>query len=86
MKILSKEEEREHYKYGVDAVRVRRRPSANFYNHSATLRGGIGGGLLGTALGTAGVYAASARYPAFRSLTVPFRAFLIVSTGSFAGM
>ncbi|KAF2223253.1 hypothetical protein BDZ85DRAFT_198197 [Elsinoe ampelina] len=66
MKILTKEEEQEHY--------------------NATLRGGIGGGAIGTALGAAGVYAAGARYPAFRSLTVPFRAFLIASTGTFTAI
>lgn len=66
MKILSKEEERQHY--------------------NTTVKGGIGGGLLGTALGSLGVYAASARYPAFRSLTLPFRAFLIASSGTFAAI
>jgi len=66
MKILTKEEEQEHY--------------------NATLTGGIGGGLIGTAVGALGVYAATQRYPAFRSLTVPFRAFLIVSTGTFTAI
>ncbi|WPH04032.1 Hypothetical protein R9X50_00691600 [Acrodontium crateriforme] len=66
MKILTKEEEREHY--------------------NATVTGGLIGGALGTAVGTAGVMAASARYPAFRSLTLPFRAFLIASTGTFASI
>jgi len=42
------------------------------------------GGVAGLAVGALGVYAASTRYPAFRGITVPFRAFLIVSTGTFA--
>ncbi|KAK5120079.1 hypothetical protein LTR85_006560 [Meristemomyces frigidus] len=66
MKILTKEEEREHY--------------------NATLTGGIGGGLAGLAVGTLGVYAASQRYPAFRQLTLPLRAFLITSTGTFSAI
>ena len=52
----------------------------------ATLKGGIGGGFAGLALGAVGVYAAGARYPAFRQLTVPLRAFLITSAGTFSGM
>lgn len=40
---------------------------------------------MGLAAGALGVYAASARYPAFRSLTLPLRAFLITSSGTFAG-
>ncbi|KAK5144149.1 hypothetical protein LTR04_001662 [Oleoguttula sp. CCFEE 6159] len=66
MKVLTKEEEAEHY--------------------NATLKGGIGGGLLGTAAGSLGVWAASTRYPAFRQLTLPFRAFLIASTSTFAAI
>ena len=46
---------------------------------SATVKGGAMGGVAGLAAGALGVYAASARYPAFRSLTLPFRAFLIAS-------
>lgn len=66
MKILTKEEEQEHY--------------------NATLRGGIGGGLAGTAVGALGVVAAARRYPAFRSLTIPLRAFLVTSSGTFAAI
>ena len=43
------------------------------------------GGLFGTAVGAVGVFAASRRYPGFARLTIPFRAFLIASSGSFAG-
>ncbi|PPJ57101.1 hypothetical protein CBER1_00610 [Cercospora berteroae] len=55
-------------------------------HYNATLKGGFGGGAAGTAAGLLGVYAASARYPAFRSLTLPFRAFLVSSAGTFAAI
>ncbi|KAF2213103.1 hypothetical protein CERZMDRAFT_39610 [Cercospora zeae-maydis SCOH1-5] len=55
-------------------------------HYNATLKGGIGGLVAGTAVGFLGVFAASARYPAFRSLTLPFRAFLVSSTGTFAAI
>ncbi len=51
-----------------------------------TLKGGIGGGLAGLAVGFVGVYAATARFPAFRHLTLPLKAFLVTSTGTFSGM
>ncbi|KAJ9622295.1 Replication factor C, subunit RFC4 [Taxawa tesnikishii (nom. ined.)] len=66
MKILTKEEEQEHY--------------------NATVLGGSMGGLAGLAIGGLGVAAAQRRYPAFRSLTIPFRAFLVVSSGTFAAI
>jgi len=66
MKVLTKEEEQEHY--------------------NATVYGGTIGGLLGTAAGAVGVLAASRRYPAFRGLSLPFRAFLITSGGTFAAI
>ncbi|KAL9598167.1 MAG: hypothetical protein Q9219_004664 [cf. Caloplaca sp. 3 TL-2023] len=66
MKILSKEEEEQHYR--------------------ETLKGGIGGGIAGLGLGAVGVWAATARYPAFRALTLPLRAFLITSSGTFAAI
>jgi hypothetical protein len=43
------------------------------------------GGAAGLAFGALGVYAASRRYPAFRGLTLPFRAFLVSGSGTFAG-
>lgn len=55
-------------------------------HYSATVRGGTIGGLLGLSAGAAGVYLASARYPAFRSLSIPFRAFLATSTGTFTAI
>lgn len=57
----------------------------NSDNYSATLKGGIGGGVAGLLVGALGVYGATVRYPAFRQLTVPLRAFLITSSGTFAG-
>lgn len=53
---------------------------------SATVYGGSIGGLLGVAAGTAGVLGASRKYPAFRGLSLPFRAFLITSAGTFAAI
>jgi hypothetical protein len=66
MKILTKQEEQEHY--------------------SATVKGGILGGLIGLGAGATGVLFATRRYPGFRSLTVPFRAFLAISTGTFSAI
>lgn len=65
MKILTKEEEQEHY--------------------NATLTGGTIGGIGGLAVGALGVFGATRRYPAFRNLTLPLRAFLVTSSGTFAG-
>lgn len=42
------------------------------------------GGVLGTAAGALGVYGATTRYPTFRALSLPFKAFLITSSGTFA--
>lgn len=53
---------------------------------SATLKGGTIGGFAGLALGTLGVSLAQRRYPAFRSLTLPLKAFLVTSSGTFAGI
>jgi len=61
-------------------------PEQEAAHYNATLKGGAIGGVAGVALGTAGVYAASVRYPAFRGLTLPFRVFLIASTGTFASI
>ena len=43
------------------------------------------GGSAGLGLGVAGVYLAGVRYPAFRQLTLPLRAFLITSSATFGG-
>ncbi|KAL9579636.1 MAG: hypothetical protein Q9203_006610 [Teloschistes exilis] len=66
MKILTKEEEAEHYR--------------------ETLKGGFGGGFAGLGLGVAGVFLASRRFPAFRQLTLPLRAFLVTSSGTFGAI
>ncbi|KAL2271079.1 hypothetical protein VTJ83DRAFT_450 [Remersonia thermophila] len=66
MKIISKEEEQEHF--------------------GVVVRGGIKGGTIGLALGLAGVWGASRRYPAFRQLTLPFRSFLVSSAGTFGAI
>lgn len=52
-------------------------------HYNATVKGGTLGGVVGTAVGAVGVMAASRRYASFRALTVPFRAFLVASTGTF---
>jgi hypothetical protein len=66
MKIISKEEEQEHYRH--------------------VIHGGLVGGGAGLALGIVGVLGASRRYPAFRSLTLPFRSFLVTSTATFGAI
>ena len=55
-------------------------------HYNAVLKGGALGGGLGLGLGLGGVILASRRYPAFRSLTLPFRSFLVTSVGTFAAI
>jgi len=55
-------------------------------HYNATIKGGSIGGLIGTAVGAVGVMAATRRYASFRALTVPFRAFLVASTGTFVAV
>ncbi|KIX09732.1 uncharacterized protein Z518_00813 [Rhinocladiella mackenziei CBS 650.93] len=66
MKVLTKEQEREHY--------------------NATLKGGVIGTIGGLAVGTLGVVAAHRRYQFFRNLTLPLKAFLVTSSGTFFGI
>ncbi|OQN98732.1 hypothetical protein B0A48_15398 [Cryoendolithus antarcticus] len=61
-------------------------PEEEQAHYNATLKGGIGGGVAGVLVGTGAVAAASARYPFFRGLTLPFRTFLVVSSGTFAAI
>lgn len=55
-------------------------------HYKAVVSGGLIGGTLGLGVGLGGVIFASRRYPAFRGLTLPFRAFLVTSTGTFGAI
>lgn len=55
-------------------------------HYSEVLKGGFIGGSVGLGLGLAGVVAASRRYAAFRSLTLPFRTFLVSSVATFGSI
>ncbi|KAF4949145.1 hypothetical protein FSARC_13563 [Fusarium sarcochroum] len=55
-------------------------------HYAEVLKGGLVGGGLFLGLGLGGVYVASKRYAAFRGLTLPFRAFLVSSTGTFGAI
>lgn len=55
-------------------------------HYNATLKGGVLGGIMGTSIGALGVVAASRRFHSFRALTIPFRAFLVASTGTFVSV
>ncbi|KAI1082017.1 hypothetical protein F5B20DRAFT_534140 [Whalleya microplaca] len=55
-------------------------------HYSSVLQGGLIGGSLGLGLGLGGVLLASRRYPAFRSLTLPFRSFIVTSAGTFGAI
>jgi len=50
------------------------------------VQGGTIGGVIGTAIGGAGAFIASKRFPTFRALSLPFRAFLVTSTGTFTAV
>lgn len=52
----------------------------------AVLEGGTVGGISGLLGGLAGVLLASRRYPTIRNLTLPMKAFLVSSTGTFTGI
>lgn len=66
MKLLTKEQEAEHYRQ--------------------TLIGGSLGGGAGLVVGLLGVAGAQRRYHFFRTLTLPLKAFLVTSSGTFAGI
>jgi len=51
-------------------------------HYRAVVKDGVIGGVIGLALGTAGVWAASRRWAGFRSLTVPFKVFLVTSSAT----
>jgi len=53
---------------------------------SATVKGGSLGGAIGLGIGSLAVWGASKRFPTFSGLTIPFRAFLLISSGTFAAI
>ncbi|KAJ5493789.1 hypothetical protein N7463_009876 [Penicillium fimorum] len=55
-------------------------------HYSSVLKGGTVGGVLGLAGGVAGVLLASRRYHTIRNLTIPMKAFLVTSSGTFTGI
>lgn len=55
-------------------------------HYGAVIRGGLIGGSIGLAIGATGVIYCSRRYPTFRGLTLPFRTFLVTSTGTFGAI
>ncbi|KAI1191793.1 hypothetical protein F5B17DRAFT_203914 [Nemania serpens] len=55
-------------------------------HYDTVLRGGFIGGTLGVTVGLLGVIGAGRRFPAVRSLTLPFRAFLVTSVGTFGAI
>lgn len=55
-------------------------------HYRAVLKGGTIGGVLGLIGGYAGVLAASRRYHTIRNLTLPMKAFLVTSSGTFVGI
>ena len=55
-------------------------------HYNAVLTGGSIGGTIGLGIGLGGVVLASRRYPAFRSLTIPFRTFLVTSSATFGAI
>ncbi|KAI1911717.1 Replication factor C, subunit RFC4 [Ophidiomyces ophidiicola] len=55
-------------------------------HYNAVLKGGSVGGVLGLAAGYAGVALASRRWATIRNLTLPMKAFLVTSAGSFAAV
>lgn len=55
-------------------------------HYAEVLRGGAMGGTVGLSVGLAGVVLASRRYAAVRSLTLPFRTFLVSSAATFGAI
>jgi hypothetical protein len=55
-------------------------------HYHATLKGGAIGTIAGLGVGLAGVGLASRRYRFMRELTLPLKAFLVTSSGTFAGI
>jgi len=55
-------------------------------HYNATVKGGTIGGLIGLAVGGAAAVAANARFHTFRNLTLPMKAFLVSSSGTFSAI
>ncbi|KAK0631807.1 mitochondrial hypoxia responsive domain-containing protein [Immersiella caudata] len=55
-------------------------------HYRVVVKGGLVGGSIGLAAGLLGVIGASRRYPVVRSLTLPFRSFLVTSVGTFGAI
>ncbi|KAJ6109468.1 hypothetical protein N7486_001703 [Penicillium sp. IBT 16267x] len=55
-------------------------------HYNAVLKNGTVGCLAGLAVGGAGVLLASRRYHTIRNLTIPMKAFLVTSSGTFVGI
>lgn len=55
-------------------------------HYREVVKGGLAGGSIGLAIGWLGVSVASRRYTSFRSLTLPFRTFLVTSTSTFGAI
>ncbi|KAK3694848.1 hypothetical protein B0T22DRAFT_84229 [Podospora appendiculata] len=55
-------------------------------HYSQVIKGGLIGGSIGMAMGLTGVIVASRRYPGFRNITLPFRSFLVTSSGTFGAI
>ncbi|KAJ5082597.1 hypothetical protein N7532_011640 [Penicillium argentinense] len=55
-------------------------------HYSSVVKGGTFGGLIGLAGGAAGVLLAARRYHTIRNLTLPMKAFLVTSSGTFVGI
>jgi hypothetical protein len=55
-------------------------------HYNATISGGLKGGALGLLVGFGTVSLAHMRSPSFRSLTLPLKAFLVTSVGTFAAI
>jgi hypothetical protein len=85
---LTKEDEAAFYKYATPqpSIPTPKKAPQTDPSPSATVKGGTLAGLVGLAVGSAGVYTAQHRYTLIRNLTLPFKVFLAVSTGSFAAI